>query len=188
MEKIILPRSEWPEILKHPKVNGICVNGCVCEDQKETRGFGKKDTSLAHAHVSPHDYYFGWICFKNNKQVKQSICIHELAHLMQKDHAKIKDDNAHNSNFIRALWDVAGSSWYNRWCAFDQSINYLPFALHRTWWLAGLILFLAYSNIVCNIDGIGRVIALICYFGSMYVVAKHLIYNFMNREIKYSDD
>lgn len=73
-----LPRRQWPPLLKHPKVRGIFVGGCI------DRGLGYRFHHMAHAHlVGPHE---GWICFRSTRHMDRlELQMHELAHVVTRE-------------------------------------------------------------------------------------------------------
>lgn len=73
-----LPRRQWPQLLRHPKVQGVFVGGCV------DRGIGYRFRHMAHAHiVGP---YLGWICFRSGRHVdRRELLLHELAHVVTQE-------------------------------------------------------------------------------------------------------
>lgn len=73
-----LPKTQWPQELKHPEVQGVFCGGCV------ERGVGSRFRAKAHAHTS--GAFRGWICFLSHKRLKERlICLHELAHIVTRE-------------------------------------------------------------------------------------------------------
>lgn len=73
-----LPKSEWPDELKHPEVKGVFVGGCVA------RGVGSRFRSKAHAHI--HGEHRGWICYLVARRLKSRLLnLHELAHIVTRE-------------------------------------------------------------------------------------------------------
>lgn len=74
---ISLPRSAWPEDLRHPEVKGVCVGGCVVS--------GKRLGSL-HAHAHIRGEHRGWICFRSAQTLAEvTTRKHELAHVVTRE-------------------------------------------------------------------------------------------------------
>lgn len=81
----IIPKSKWPNILKHPKVKGICVGGCVWGDNPFVQD-GDGFLPIAHAHSKNIELNKGWLCFRNQQILNiRYVQIHELAHLLVND-------------------------------------------------------------------------------------------------------
>ena len=90
-DKVIVPRGEWPEDLRHPEVRGIAVGGCVAGDQ-----LGRH---TAHAHIHKHR---GWICFRNVVALAdRATRLHELAHVVTRE--------GHTRRWREFLLQIGGS-------------------------------------------------------------------------------
>lgn len=59
--RVLVP--DWMEAAMTVRVKGIFLGGCV------ERGIGSSFRHQAHAHNSPRDKYFGWICVRSIKRL-----------------------------------------------------------------------------------------------------------------------
>lgn len=95
---------------------GIFINGCI------ERGEGSAFRAKAHAHNFTIDPYFGWICFRSPKRIKDcfrlfdtqeygefdgeviktnQILLHEYAHILTPNHY-------HDDTFRKKLKEIGG--------------------------------------------------------------------------------
>jgi hypothetical protein len=98
-KRMIIPKKDWPDVLRLPVVKGIHVGGCI--DLLDDSFDG---TVWAHAHNSPNESMPGWICFESKYLLLlkfECLHLHELAHL-------VSSKCGHNKIFRRALLSIGG--------------------------------------------------------------------------------
>ena len=78
---IVLERNEVPPILRHPLVKSVSI-GCISHSEKSQFLYHTNSDFAAHAHNHDDDEYYGAICFKSQKHLTHTTCLHELAHLL----------------------------------------------------------------------------------------------------------
>lgn len=98
---VVLPKGEWPEVLDHPRVRGVCLRGCV---QTGTRAmfYAKKGAAktMAHAHITGE--YEGWICVRNQIVLRNRLLLlHELAHVITRQ--------IHTTEWAYTLLQIGGT-------------------------------------------------------------------------------
>ncbi len=71
----ILDKQDYPPELRHPKVQGVFIGGCV------KRGDGSRFRSKAHSHIDGK--HNSWICILSSRRLSDKmLLLHELAHII----------------------------------------------------------------------------------------------------------
>lgn len=97
----------FPHFEKYPVFKGLFVGGCV------ERGDGSSFRAMAHAHMTPSDKWYGWICVRSHRRVFMAdgrpslLMLHELAHLLVNP-PDVKRVHWHDDAWRKTLREIGG--------------------------------------------------------------------------------